>query len=91
MKTKHEILNAYWTQVGTDDKDYHISIGRSGKPVVINDIEFVLVHIIYRLIIRYMKNQGKTITNQNFNKALDEYTQSIHTHVGIMHDLQHRK
>ena len=88
MKTKHEILNAYWTQVGTDDKDYHISIGRSGKPVVINDIEFVLV---YRLIIRYIKNQDKTITNQNFNKALDEYTQSIHTHVGIMHDLQHRK
>lgn len=88
MKTKHEILNAYWTKAGTDDKEYNINVGKS---VLINDLEFVLVHIIYRLIIRYIKNQGKTITSQNFNKALDEYTQAIHTQVGIMHDLQHRK
>lgn len=88
MKTKHEILNAYWTKASTNDKEYHINIGKS---VLINDLEFVLVHIIYRLIIRYMKNQGNTITSQNFNKALDEYTQAIHTQVGIMHDLQHRK
>ena len=85
---QHEILNAYWTQAGTDEKEYHINVGKS---VLINDLEFVLVHIIYRLIIRYIKNQGKTITSQHFNKALDEYTQAIHTQVGIMHDLQHRK
>ena len=88
MKTKHEILNAYWIKASTDDKEYHINVGKS---VLINDLEFVLVHIIYRLIIRYIKNQGKNITSQNFNKALDEYTQAIHTQVGIMHDLQHRK
>lgn len=88
---QHGILHAYWTQAGTDDKDYHISIGRSGKPVMINDIEFVLVHTIYSLIIRYIKLQGKTLTNKSFNKALDEYTQAIRAQVGTMHDLKNRK
>lgn len=88
MKTKHEIINAYWTQAGTDDKEYHINVGKS---VLINDLEFVLVHTIYSLIVRYIKLQGKALTNKSFNKALDEYTQAIRTQVGTMHDLKNRK
>lgn len=88
MKAKHEILNAYWTQAGNDDKEYHINVGKS---VLINDLEFVLVHTIYSLIIRYIKLQGKALTNKSFNKALDEYTQAIRAQVGTMHDLKNRK
>lgn len=85
---QHEILNAYWTQAGIDDKEYHINVGKS---VLINDLEFVLVHTIYSLIIRYIKLQGKALTNKSFNKALDEYTQAIRAQVGTMHDLKNRK
>lgn len=85
---QHAILNAYWTQAGNDDKEYHINVGKS---VLINDLEFVLVHTIYSLIIRYIKLQGKALTNKSFNKALDEYTQAIRAQVGTMHDLKNRK
>ena len=85
---QHGILHAYWTQAGTDDKEYHINVGKS---VLINDLEFVLVHTIYSLIIRYIKLQGKALTNKSFNKALDEYTQAIRAQVGTMHDLKNRK
>ena len=85
---QHGIINAYWTQAGNDDKEYHINVGKS---VLINDLEFVLVHTIYSLIIRYIKLQGKTLTNKSFNKALDEYTQAIRAQVGTMHDLKSRK
>lgn len=85
---QHGILNAYWTQAGNDDKEYHINVGKS---VLINDLEFVLVHTIYSLIIRYIKLQGKALTNKSFNKALDEYTQAIRAQVGTMHDLKNRK
>ena len=61
------------------------------KSVLINDLEFVLVHTIYSLIIRYIKLQGKTLTNKSFNKALDEYTQAIRAQVGTMHDPKNRK
>ena len=85
---QHGIINAYWTQAGNDDKEYHINVGKS---VLINDLEFVLVHTIYSLIIRYIKLQGKALTNKNFNKALDEYIQAIRAQVGTMHDLKNRK
>lgn len=85
---QHGIINAYWTQAGNDDKEYHINVGKS---VLINDLEFVLVHTIYSLIIRYIKLQGKALTNKSFNKALDEYTQAIRAQVGTMHDLKNRK
>lgn len=85
---QHGIINAYWTQAGIDDKEYHINVGKS---VLINDLEFVLVHTIYSLIIRYIKLQGKALTNKSFNKALDEYTQAIRAQVGTMHDLKNRK
>ncbi|RHW46094.1 hypothetical protein DS832_07020 [Bombilactobacillus bombi] len=60
-----------------------------GNSVPIKDLEFVLIHVIYNLIVRYIKIQNKNLTLKNFNDALSNYINAIKSQLGVMYDLKH--
>lgn len=86
---QHGILHAYWTQAGIDDKEYHIELG-PGK-VLQNDVDFVIVQLLYNSVKKYVALQGQEVNRDTFNKGIHEYigNGAVAVHVGALYDLRH--
>lgn len=86
---QHGIINAYWTQAGIDDKEYHIELG-PGK-VLQNDVDFVIVQLLYNSVKKYVALQGQQVSRDTFNKGIHEYigNGAVAVHVGALYDLRH--
>lgn len=86
---QHAILNAYWTQASTDDKEYHIELG-PGK-VLQNDVDFVIVQLLYNSVKKYVALQGQEVNRDTFNEGIHEYigNGAVAVHVGALYDLRH--